>query len=95
MDTVVRVSHYLPSQLIRVSITYYEQGTLTDKQMKVNRQFCLDLKTAKREREANINQLLDDIATTGDCGEMRAWMTHKIDQMVAAQREWNKGFKNE
>lgn len=91
MEAEVHVLHYAPVGVINVSITFYKEGVLTEKKVKCRRQFCLDLKKAKREREADLLQLLSDIEETGYCNGMQSWVIHKIDQMTAYQREWNKG----
>jgi len=75
----VNIFHYPPIGKIAIELC----GELVDKKMQVQ------IKGPANERERAIKKIVKQVEKFGGDIEVKCWLTHKLDQMAAEQREWD------
>jgi len=75
----VNIFHYPPIGKIAVEVC----GELVDKKLQVK------IKGPPQERERAIKKIVRQVKKFGGGIEVQCWITHKLDQMAAEQREWD------
>ena len=79
MEIVVKVEHYLPTGYACVSIVKEENV----------KRLPLWINRPEKECERAIRKVIRQMQKLDIGSEMTCWTTHKLDQLVAQQREWD------